>query len=265
MLGNALVGNGPSAPALEVCLRGPALRAEVPVGCVVIGAPFALASARQTLQAGTSFTLAADEELTIGSTNQGMRAYLCVRGGFHGPVILDSVSALEYLQAGEHLHADTGCTRRRSFSPAVMEEVATERLLVRVVPGLQADWFEDAAFYDQKYSVTPALDRMGIRLESSPLPFPERELVSEPVCPGAVQVTRDGQCIVLGVDCQTIGGYPKIAQVIQADLDKLSQLRPGDSLRFQKVSLEEAVVQYRRRQDFLRLWSMRARVSLDGW
>ena len=255
MLGNALVGNAPAAPALEVCLRGPVLRAEAQVGCVVFGAPFALASARQVLHAGVTFTLEVGEELHIGSTAQGMRAYVCVRGGFHGPIILGSVSTLESLEAGAQLRGATGCIRGRFFSPVVTEELATERLLVRVVPGLQADWFADTAFYDQEFSVTPALDRMGIRLESRPLPYPERELVSEPVCPGAVQVTRDGQCIVLGVDCQTIGGYPKIAQVIQADLDKRAQLRPGDFLRFRKVSLEVAVALYRRRQDFLRLWS----------
>jgi 5-oxoprolinase (ATP-hydrolysing) subunit C len=264
MLGNALVGNVPAAPALEVCLRGPVLRAEAQIGCVVFGAPFTVASSGHNFKLGTTFTLEAGEDLNIGSTGQGMRAYLCVRGGFHGSIILDSASALENPQAGDQLRADTGCIRRRSFSPTVMEELATERLLVRAIPGLQADWFANTSFYDQQFAVTPTLDRMGIRLESSPLPYPERELVSEPVCPGAVQVTRDGQCIVLGVDCQTIGGYPKIAQVIQADLDKLAQLRPGDSLRFQKVSLEEAVALYRRRQGFLRLWGMRASVSLDG-
>jgi antagonist of KipI len=86
-------------------------------------------------------------------------------------------------------------------------------------------------------------------------------LVSEPVCPGSVQVTRDGQCIVLGIDGQTIGGYPKIAQVISADLDKLAQWRPGETIRFQHVSRETAETLYHAKQAELREWVTRLRTA----
>jgi antagonist of KipI len=102
---------------------------------------------------------------------------------------------------------------------------------------------------------------MGVRLHGKPLGVPPRELVSEPVCPGSVQVSRDGQCIILGVDGQTIGGYPKVAQVISADLDALGQLRPSDRVRFRLVSLEEAEQLYRRRQAMLRQWLTRLRTA----
>ena len=92
---------------------------------------------------------------------------------------------------------------------------------------------------------------------------PQREFVSEPVCPGAVQVTRDGQCIVLGVDGQTIGGYPKIAHVISADLDKLGQLRSGDAIRFVRSNLEEAEAVYRLKQAELHEWLTRLWVTLS--
>src|SRR5205814_1496389 len=98
------------------------------------------------------------------------------------------------------------------------------------------------------FTVAPASNRMGLRLQSKPLAIPAREMISEAVCPGTVQVTRDGQCIVLGVDAQTIGGYPKIAQVIQADLDALGQLRPGQAIKFEKITLEEAAERDRRVQ-----------------
>ena len=104
---------------------------------------------------------------------------------------------------------------------------------------------------------------MGLRLRGTPLRMPERELLSEPVCPGSVQVTRDGQCIVLGVDGQTIGGYPKIAHVISADLDKLGQLRPGDPIRFVRSSVDEARTLYRRKQSELSEWLARLRVTLE--
>jgi antagonist of KipI len=78
-----------------------------------------------------------------------------------------------------------------------------------------------------------------------------------------VQVTRDGQCIVLGVDGQTIGGYPKIAQVIQADLDALGQLRPGQSVRFVKVTMDGAIRRDRAAQVELREWALRLSASFD--
>jgi len=194
-----------------------------------------------------------------------MRAYLCVRGGLKVPQILGSFSGLDWVKAGETMACEESFLRSRFLPPLVLEELSKERFYLRVLPGLQADWFEETAFYDQVFTVTPALNRMGIRLQGVALNLPDRELVSEPVCPGAVQVTRDGQCIVLGIDGQTIGGYPKIAQVIQADLDHLGQLRPGDKIRFRKVEMDQAVELYRQRQAFIEEWCTRAAVSLDSW
>ena len=101
---------------------------------------------------------------------------------------------------------------------------------------------------------------MGLRLSGPPLPWPGREMISEPVCPGTVQVTPDGQCIILGVDGQTIGGYPKLFQVIQADLDRIGQLRPDDSVTFKVVSLEAAQILHQQRQALLAEWTARLRL-----
>jgi allophanate hydrolase subunit 2 len=103
---------------------------------------------------------------------------------------------------------------------------------------------------------------MGVRLAGEALPRFPRELVSEAVAPGAVQVTNDGLPVVLGVDGQTIGGYPKVAHVIRADLDRLAQLRPGMVVSFQRVSLDEAEHAARKRAAVLREWLTRLAVSL---
>src|SRR5262249_55502295 len=132
---------------------------------------------------------------------------------------------------------------------------------LHAVDGLQADWFAPDEFYSSEFTVLPASNRMGLRLRGNPLTRPERELVSEPVCRGAVQVTSAGQCITLGVEGQTMGGYPKIAQVITADLDWLGQLRPGDHIRFARLSLEDGVAQCRARQAILQSWVRRLRLS----
>jgi 5-oxoprolinase (ATP-hydrolysing) subunit C len=258
-LGNALVGNPPDAAALEISLSGPTLAADGELACVLYGAPFEMTVAGATWQAGKTFTLRPGEELRIGGTPRGMRAYLCVRGGLQTPIILDSRSSLEPLRAGAELHCQPGVIHVRSFPHFSAWNV--EPRLLRVVEGPQADWFRAEEFYPQAFAVTPASNRMGLRLRGGALTLPERELVSEPVCPGSVQVTRDGQCIVLGVDGQTIGGYPKIAQVIGADLDKLAQLRPGETVRFQRVSLETAEACYRTKQAELREWGTRLRTA----
>jgi allophanate hydrolase subunit 2 len=93
------------------------------------------------------------------------------------------------------------------------------------------------------------------------LPRRPGELVSEAVAPGAVQVANDGLPIVLGVDGQTIGGYPKVAHVVRADLDRLGQLRPGDRVRFVRVSAAEADAAARARAAFLDAWVTRLRIA----
>src|SRR5207245_7036576 len=98
---------------------------------------------------------------------------------------------------------------------------------------------------------------MGLLLAGEALTRPVRELLSEPVAPGTGQVVNDGQCIVLGVDGQTIGGYPKVAQVIDADLDYLGQARPGQDVRFVNISMDEAEAASRARDLALNEWVTR--------
>jgi biotin-dependent carboxylase-like uncharacterized protein len=273
-IANALVGNPPDSAALEFCLAGPTLQAQVELGCAIYGAPFHISvtkegGADRTLSAGRSFTLKAGDQLQITGTPAGMRAYLAIRGGFVTEQILESRSSLEPIQAGVDLPCSTGRIPSRFHrdgkldSPCFLPPPVTWPL--RALEGVQASWFRWEEFAGQTMTVSPASNRMGLRLQGQPLTVPERELVSEPVCPGSVQVTRDGQCIVLGVDGQTIGGYPKIAQVISADLDHLGQLRPGDRVQFVRVTLEQAAEIYRRRQAELRNWLIRLRTSLGAF
>jgi biotin-dependent carboxylase-like uncharacterized protein len=264
-IGNALVGNAAEAPALEVTLAGPTLRAECELTCVVYGAPFELSRHTQNLPMGKTFTLQAGDNLHIRGTPAGMRAYLCVYGGIQMESILGSRSALEPISRGSVLSCSPSALPSRfvkldrPWAPSVVLHRAfglpSSSRILRVLPGPQFDWLDAADLFPTTFDftwplleVSSASNRMGIRLCGTPLPPPAQELVSEPVCPGSVQVTRDGQCIILGVDGQTIGGYPKIAQVISADLDEVGQLRPGDWVHFIRVEMEEAEALYRRRR-----------------
>lgn len=258
-IGNALLGNPPNAAALEISVHGPILTSDCDLACVLYGAHFEIFVAGAPWEMGKTFTLHRGQELRIGATPCGLRAYLCVGGGLRTPLVLDSRSSLEPLRAGAELPCQAAVTPVRRFECEFAWNA--EPNLLRVVDGVQADWFRVEEFYSQTFAVTPAGNRMGLRLQGEALTLPQRELLSEPVCPGSVQVTRDGQCIVLGVDGQSIGGYPKIAQVVSADVDKLAQLRPGESVRFQRVSLQTAEVLYRAKQTELRQWCTRLRTA----
>jgi antagonist of KipI len=234
------------------------LRSDADLACVVFGAPFEVRAGQERISPGKTFTLCGGD-LNIRGTSAGMRAYLCVRGGLDGPLILGSRSSLEPLVAGALIPCRSDSLTGRFLRP--LFDWNAEPRLLRFLPGAQSDWFPADRFEGESFTVTPSSDRMGLRLRGVPLEVPAREIVSEPVCPGTVQVTRDGQCIVLGVDGQTIGGYPKIAQVIAADLDKLAQLRPDDRITFRRVTLTDAEGLYRRKRDELEEWLLRLRVS----
>lgn len=254
-IGNGLVGNKADAAALEINLSGPTLEAQCELTCVLWGALFELYRNGWPLRQSYTFNLEPGDVVRIGGCNAGARAYFCVSGGFKAPSILSSKSALVPLRAADTLSCPPSKSRCRSVRGPW--EWNREPLGLRVLGGSQSAWFSMDEFLDQVYGVVPASNRMGLRLMAKPLTQTPKEIVSEPVCPGTVQVTRDGQCIVLGVDGQTIGGYPKIAQVISADLDKLGQLRAGDKFRFQQVTIEEAEKIYWQKKAELDEWVMR--------
>jgi 5-oxoprolinase (ATP-hydrolysing) subunit C len=269
-LGNALLGNPPDAAALEMTLAGPVIQALEPTGAIILGAPFSLGSARQPPQANTSFTLEAGEELHVGGTRHGARAYLCVVGGFQMPLILGSRCSLAPVRRGDVLACSDSTARRRaihySFAwpqmPALSHHLHEQGRTLRVLPGPEADWFplEGRELYEPSsrvFTVRPESNRMGLRLSGEAISMPPREMVSQPVAPGALQVSRDGQLILLGVDGQTIGGYPRIGHVISSDLDLVGQLRPGDHVTFHPVGLAEAERLNRQTRTLLEQWQVR--------
>jgi allophanate hydrolase subunit 2 len=130
------------------------------------------------------------------------------------------------------------------------------------LPGPQWDWFLNPdALTTGEYVVNMNSNRMGLRLNGPMLERRPGELVSEAVAPGAMQITNEGQPIILGVDGQTIGGYPKVAHLILADLDRLAQLRPGMPIGFTLVTPAEASALRIARETHLREWLTRLAVA----
>jgi antagonist of KipI len=142
-----------------------------------------------------------------------------------------------------HLGAATKLFRKRTVAPQITEHLARRNVL-RVTPGPQVGWFSESSlhsFYEGTYRVGEQSNRMGLRLEGTPTaPRQAGEMITEGVSLGAVQVPAGGLPIILFVDQQTTGGYPKIANVISADLHRVGQLRPRDEIRFEQVTFEAA-------------------------
>ncbi len=260
-LANALVGNPPDTPAVEVSLFGPTLIAACTVGAVVFGAPFEVFRDGEPIPPNHTFTLQAGSTLRIAGTPAGCRAYLAVPGGFGLPPVPTPLAADDVLTCGESALPARSIMWHRHSCLCLEPSQAGLPVLLRVLPGPQRDWFPDGSFFSHIWTVGDASNRMGVRLAGEQIPKRVGELASEPVAAGAVQVLNDGRPVILGADGQTIGGYPKVAHVIRADLDRVGQLRPGEAVRFEVVTLEEAEMANRAKWAELRQWELRLSVA----
>ena len=241
-LANALVGNVPSAATLEISLRGPTLTVLSPALVALAGGGVSLRLNRRDTPLNQSLTVKPGDRLAFPHAPHGSRAYLAVRGGFDAPLIYGSRSTDlrsgiggQRLIAGKVLHRiETRAAGRAGFAFAPYSPARAVTTL-RVSKGPQVALFPSSAwqtFQNATYVVTSG-DRMGLRLSGPTLEATRFEIVSEGVPVGSVQVNSSGLPMLLLADRGTLGGYAKIAVVQQRDLHKASQLRPGDSLRFQ--------------------------------
>ena len=245
-LANALVGNDPDCAALEMTLIGGVYRAEVPLAIALAGAPMSAAirqpsGTERPLQIPQSATLPVGDELILGGSPSGVRAYLAVRGGWQTPLVLGSRSTETRLKAGDVLAARPGSTPTRRpvewpWAPTLPNEP------IRIIDGPDADpALGDARLLESSdYRVSTRSDRMGLRLEGPPIALKaEDDRPSAPVAPGAIQIAG-GRPIVLGVAGGTMGGYLHLAHVISADLDRLGQVRLGEPVTFRRIEIEDA-------------------------
>ncbi len=246
---------------MEFALAGPILEATGEHHAVLAGAPFRALLNGKPLAVGRTFQVRAGDTLEIGSCEQGMRGYLCVPGGFESPAVLDSRSALEPLPDSAELLCPASMSRCR-FVPE-LDWLPPDLNRLRILPGTHFA-LADGSLLRNSWMVLPASDRMGLRLRGSDTLEARLDLTSAPVCPGTVQATAGGELIVLGVDCQTIGGYPRLAHVISADLDKLAQLRPGDRISFELSDLALAEAARQRVRSETETWVQRLLTAWEG-
>ena len=255
---NALVGNAPDAAALEITVGGPALRVQRECLIAVCGAEFDLWVGTLPVPMWHAIYVRAGRMITFGARHSGARAYLTVSGGLALPPYLGSQSTYlkggfgglegRALRVGDVLPLGTTAIRNPAARAGRAWSIDRRPLYsanptVRVILGPQDDNFTSegvATFLKGTYEVTSASDRMGIRLQGPVIAHAgATDITSDGVVTGSVQVPPDGQPIVMMVDHQTTGGYPKIATVIRDDLPLLAQCLPGNRVRFRAVTLDE--------------------------
>jgi antagonist of KipI len=280
-LANLLVGNAEDCGALEATIIGPAITFDRDTLLSLTGADLEAAIEGIAIPLWHPVWAERGTTLRFGRAVAGCRTYIGIGGGIDVPPAFGSRSTYlrgkfgglegRALKSGDVLHAgppsalsshiasSLGSGGRRSVvgrwsvSPSLRPRYGHD-VVVRVTTGAHHDALSDAGrevFSMATFRVSPSSDRMGYRLEgnevalSSPL-----ELLSEGTTFGTVQLPPGGAPIVLMADAQTTGGYPRIAEVVTADLPIVAQLKPGDQLRFRVVSLDEAQADYlARRRD----------------
>ena len=258
---NLLVGNNEGVAGLEITLGRLQLRFEDERSVAWCGGEFEVQVGSRPLPAGRVAYVQAGDELKFGRAQIGCRCWVAISGGIDVPIVLNSRST--------ELRANFGGLEGRALRDGDVVKLARQPGAPPLAAGISSwggphDWVSPAKRYPalrfirgvdwhrfddvtsqqftiHEFRVSPDSDRMGVRFDGPELKrAKETDLISEAVAPGTVQVPPGGKPILLLGDCQTIGGYPKIAHVITVDLGIAAQLRAGDNVRFIEVSLHDA-------------------------
>lgn len=269
-IGNLLVGNRGDEACLEVTLMGLKVKALRETAFAITGGDLSPTLNGEPMDMWRTHLLVEGDVINFKGVRKGCRSYLAMSGGFVVREIMGSKSTYlsggfgglegRALRRGDVLYAadvpiplDKAGLRFPSDDIPPLEREAN----LRVIRGPQDHHFTEngfESFCSSFYHVTPKCDRMGIRLEGPKIERRadvEESIISEGLIPGAIQVPGDGKPMILLTELVT-GGYTKIATVISIDLAKVAQLKPGDRVRFEPVSIKEAHCMLRQQEDRLK-------------
>ncbi|WP_079527557.1 5-oxoprolinase subunit C family protein [Halobacillus hunanensis] len=272
-IANLLVGNEENAAALEATLLGPEIEFKQDSMIAICGGDLSPTINGQKVNTWRSIFVKEGSVLKFGKSRTGCRAYIAVTGGLDIQEVMDSQSTYlraklggyqgRALKSGDQLPMVHPNDMQRKLMDSIRQRMGSNYVyetdwmpaadmipeyssqpVIQMLRGPQYALFNEQSqriIYEEPYSVSSQSDRMGYRLEGSPLSLTEsKELISEAVAFGSIQVPSDGNPIILMADRQTTGGYPKIGQIASVDLPLVSQLKPGDQISFREVTLEEA-------------------------
>jgi len=250
---NWLVGNGRMTPTLEITVLGPTIRFHGAAQVAITGADMTPSLDGSPIDMWSCLYVDKGSTLNFGRLVSGARAYLAIRGKWSVENWLGSCSTLpgqqsllsaNYIRQGTTIEIEgTVSSVERKMPPQFLLKMAHAKV-IRLLRGPDYELFESGfvtEFIETRNTVGKDASRMGLRLLPPQVEFVQaHQMISSGVMPGTVQITRSGQPIILAADGPTTGGYYRVAQVIQADLHFLGQLKPGDEIDFEWVSLQEA-------------------------
>ena len=260
---NLLVANFRNAAVMEITVMGPRLEIMAEADLAVTGAEIGMTLNDQPIEVWESFSVKPGDILDIQQVKSGCRAYLAVNGGIDVPEVMGSRSTYvggnmggyhgRLLKAGDVIK----CGRAKRLprmrqTPSDMIPSYPSEIVIRAIPGPQDDFFLEGLdiIFHSDFMVSTKADRMGYRLQGPKVEIRKgmpKSIISEPTMPGGVQIPPDEQPIILMVE-QSVGGYTKIVTVISVDISKVAQATPGDTIRFERVSLETAHAIYQEQQ-----------------
>ena len=251
---NAVAGNDVEAAGLEWALGDGSITFEQDVAFAFAGAKAHATLGGRVVAPCTTVYARAGDTLTFEQISGGRFLYVAINGGIDVPTILGSRST--YLPGrfggykGRTLkRGDALPLGRASHTPAEGFHCAADLLprydtgIVHITRGTHSDLFDESAWRtltEGEYRVTAASDRTGYKLEGPTVANPVGTLPSEAGCPGSIQIPGDGLPIALMADAPTVGGYPKIAVVAEADLPMIAQRSPGEPIRFELITIEQS-------------------------
>jgi antagonist of KipI len=270
-MANICIGNDASDAVIEFTYGDAEFETETSVLIALAGYGATLSVSAHPVPVNKPVFLPAGVRVTLSTGNRGCRSYLAVAGGWDVPGVLGSRSTFltagfggfegrklavnDVLSSNDPLPAtaqkileelsgtDINCTKW-SIPQTDLPKIKT----VRVIPAREFTWFNGLSitnFLTEPYTLSLKSSRMGYHLNGPAIQrLNQQELLSTAVTPGTIQVTGDGSLILLMADCQTTGGYPRLAQVALADMPLCAQLKPGDTVYFKEISWNEAEMLY---------------------
>lgn len=252
---NKLVGNEAGEAVIEAVLFGGTMEFTEDTVIAITGADMEPKVDDNPIDMNRAIFIRSGQTLTLGSVRRGCRTYIAFAGGIDVPVVMGSRSTNlkcmiggfegRALKAGDELKTGIpGRTYEEIKNRSVNGLVYSETILLRVIEGPQQDYFTEQGiqtFYSEEYTVSDKSDRMGYRMDGPQIESKNgTDIISDGIALGSVQIPADGKPIVLLADRQTTGGYAKIATVCSFDIPRLVQGKPGDKVRFKKITINEA-------------------------
>ncbi len=261
LIANALVGNPLNEGAIEFAYQGPLLKLiKGKTKIAITGNVFfqIIKTNKEILDGDCNRTYVLEEgdQIDILATKKSAYGYMALEGGFKIKSFCNSISILSRAQIGSHngkkiklndkINIKINSKNEKNYSTKVPKR---NKNAIRVLKGPQYDYFSKESqkdFFSKEYKISNLTDRMGMRLEGKVMKnIVNTNIRSEGITKGAIQVPADGQPIILLTDYPTIGGYPKIANVISADYNLLIQKTPGEKIYFKLIELHEAEQLYK--------------------